>query len=348
MGGRTMGQRTPATVQDIARRAGISAGSVSRILNGKNKENRPSTVRLAAKVRRIASQLGYRPNAAARSMLKGRFGLIAFVTCGDAGTDWIPRSLVHGIHQAAEDADLRVVMSEFHRNRLGEADYVPRLLKESVVDGLIVYLDPRVQDLLLPQLEATRQAVVFTNSQRFDRAVYPKDMEGSKRATEELIAAGRKRIAYLRFDTGGGGAGGGHYSHVDRREGYLQAMREAGLKPVVWELPATKEVVPERAGIVEAALAAAGKVDGLVCYEQNEAVSAYVAATRLGRKVPKDLAIVGFHEREVRSVTGIGIPTAVVPFYEVGLEATRMLIRMIETGVHSEASRGVEYGVLKT
>lgn len=344
MGGLTMGQRTPATVQDIARRAGISAGSVSRILNGKNKENRPSTVRLAAKVRRIASQLGYRPNAAARSMLKGRFGLIAFVTCGDAGTDWIPRSLVHGIHQAAEDADLRVVMSEFHRNRLGEADYVPRLLKESVVDGLIVYLDPRVQDLLLPQLEATRQAVVFTNSQRFDRAVYPKDLEGSKRATEELIAAGRKRIAYLRFDTGGG-----HYSHVDRREGYVQAMREAGLKPVVWELPATKEVTPERAGIVEGVLAGgAGKIEAVVCYEQNEAVSAYVAAMRLGRKVPKDLAIVGFHEREVRSVTGIGIPTAVVPFYEVGLEATRMLIRMIETGVHSEASRGVEYGAVKT
>src|SRR5271154_5907221 len=109
---KTMNRTQPVTLEDVAARAGVSPGTVSRVLNGKNKENRPAIAKRSERIRRIALQLGYRPNAAARSISRGRFRAVAFVTCGDIGIDWYPISELNGIHAALDKLEWRLLFNE--------------------------------------------------------------------------------------------------------------------------------------------------------------------------------------------------------------------------------------------
>jgi DNA-binding LacI/PurR family transcriptional regulator len=70
----------------------------------------------------------------------------------------------------------------------------------------------------------------------------------------------------------------------------------------------------------------------VLCYEFEEAICMAFAAQRAGRRVPEDLEIVGFNEREIRSSSGLKIPTVVVPFQEVGRRAVEMVEKIIDTG----------------
>src|SRR5450755_342193 len=124
---KTMNRLQPSTLEDIAARAGVSVGTVSRVLNGKNKENRPAIARRSEKIRRIALQLGYRPNVAARSMLRGTFRAVAFVTCGDLGNDWYPIAALNSIHARLEASQWRLMFNELPASKIGDPKLVPNL-----------------------------------------------------------------------------------------------------------------------------------------------------------------------------------------------------------------------------
>jgi DNA-binding LacI/PurR family transcriptional regulator len=332
-----------ATIEDIARRAGVSPGTVSRVLNGKNKENRPSIAQRAANIRQIAAELGYRPNSAARSILRGRFGLVAFVTCGDWGVDWFPRSLLHGIHQGLEAQGTRLVVHEVKAAKLADPSYVPSLLRESAVDGIIVHLDPRFSASVVPYLEAQNLPVVWTNHPLPRRSVYPDDLSAGEMLTEDLIRQGHKRIGYLAYSV----AEPHHYSLQDRREGYRRAMGKAGLPLADCELPYPGEPLFGAVPMAGEFLKAHPECTAVVCYEIVEAISLCVAALEAGRRVPDDLRVSAFHEREVRSHTGIEVPTLIVPFYEVGMAAADMLHALIEGKQSGPKSVVVPYASVK-
>jgi LacI family transcriptional regulator len=329
-----------ATIQDIAVRAGVSPGTVSRILNGKNKENRPTMIQRAARVRELATELGYRPNAAARSILSGKFGLVAFVTCGDWGADWFPRSVLHGIHQALEEQHLRLVITEVKADRLNDPKYAPTLVREASVDGIIVHLDTRYGQSAIDYFESLNIPVIWVNNLMPRRAVYPDDEPAARMLTEQLIAEGHRKIGYVRF----GQEFVAHYSVAARREGYRAAMAAAGLPTREWERDYPGEALFGAEKMAAEFMDVCGDCTAAVCYEVSEAVTLHAAAARCGRRVPEDLKIVAFHEREVRSHTGLEIPTMLIPFYEIGYSAATMLMRISDGKVKNPASVAVEYG----
>ena len=81
----------------------------------------------------------------------------------------------------------------------------------------------------------------------------------------------------------------------------------------------------------------------VVCYEYEEAICLNVAAERMGRKVPDTLEIVGFHEREIRANSGLSIPTAIIPFRDLGTHAVEMVRLMIDSGDRNIPSVAVPF-----
>jgi LacI family transcriptional regulator len=126
------------TLSHIAREAGVTEMTVSNVLNGKNKENRPSSAKRASEIRTIAARLGYRPNAAARAVASGRFGAYGLLISSDPLRGNIFTGTWRGLFNALDEQGLRLVVGDVDATRFAEKDYLPRLVREWSVDGLIV------------------------------------------------------------------------------------------------------------------------------------------------------------------------------------------------------------------
>ncbi len=326
----TMNRPQPATLEDIANRAGVSAGTVSRVLNGKNKENRPAIARRSERIRKIAVQLGYRPNVAARSMLRGTFRAVSFVTCGDLGNDWYPISAINSIHATLEASQWRLMFNELPASKIGDPKLVPNLFRETSVDGLIINLLPAFSEDLVEYFEAQPLPCVWLNLKRAHSSVYPNETNGAELAVNYLLQRGHRKIGFFSRLF----ASPPHFSVLDRFAGYSQAMKAADLPgnrhlQLLGNREDAQQQTLDRAQIF---LRTFPDVEAVVCYEYEEAVSLVVAAERMGRRIPDSLEIVGFHEREIRASSGLSIPTVIIPFQELGAQAVKMVRQMIDTG----------------
>lgn len=319
---------SPVTIAEVARRAGVSKGTVSRILNGKNKENRPTIAERAKRVRAVAAELGYRPNAAARSIGAGRFNAVAFVTCSDVGDNYFPRQLIHGLHAGLQELGSRLVFSEVPAEALRDPAYVPQMLQESAVDGLIVYPNPALSEHIIPYFTQQRQPVVFANLSHEANALYPDERGGGTLAIDYFLERGRRRIGYLPRIVKEGWT---HSSEEDRRQSFLHAMQGRDLAPERTRTFHARDGI-DRPLAADLFLEAFKDVDAVLCYELEEALSLLLAALRRGLRVPEDLMILSYHEDEIRASTGVPIPTVIIPFFQLGEAAARMMAIMLDSG----------------
>lgn len=327
------------TIMQVAKRAGVNAATVSRVLNGKIKEDRPAIAKRAERIRKLAREMGYRPSSAARSVAQGRCGQMAFVTCG---FDWFPRGLLHGIHGQAESRNTRVIYSEVIAPGFADPSYVPRLLHESAVDGLLVHLNPTFTEHALPFFDAERLPTVVLNMKRPMNSVYADDVQGGYLATSTLLKKGHRRIGFFRRS-----GPYVHYSSEDRWQGYANAMQEARL--AYQSLPQEPEVAYGQLTprctleMAESYLSSNRRLTAVVCYEVQEAVLLKEAAMRLGLEGSKSPAVVCFSEENARFLSGMAIPTAVVPFPAIGVAATNMLLDLIDADQRHTPSRAIPY-----
>jgi len=328
------------TIEEVAAQAGVSPGTVSRVLNGKNKENRPAIAKRSERIRRIAKKLGYRPNAAARSIVSGQFGTVGFVTAGDAGTDWYPIAALNGIYAALAASHLRLLFNQIPAKLFSDPNVVPHLFRESTVDGLIVNLLPRFSNSLVPYFESQPAPCVWINLKLEQRSVYPDDTTAANIALPWLFERGHRNIGFLQrqFEANV------HYSVNDRLSGFCAAMRDAGLSdkrhlPLHGETDGTISTVMERA---EHFLRQFPDATAVICYEQEEAICLYTAALRAG-KLPGNFQVVGISQDCIRYLSGLPIPTVRIPFYQVGQEASAMLVDILATGERDIPSLPIPY-----
>jgi DNA-binding LacI/PurR family transcriptional regulator len=334
-------QSEPTTLQQVAARAGVSPGTASRFLNGKNKENRPAIAKRGDRVRLVAVQLGYRPNAAARSISRGRFRAVAFVTCGDIGTDWYPISELNGIHAALDKLEWRLLFNELPAAKINDSKLIPQLFRESAVDALLVNLLPDFAEKTIDYFEAQPVPCVWLNLKRDLRSVYPDDASGAAMGVRWLTKRGHKNIGYfsrLFIRTT-------HYSAADRFAGFTRTIKAEDLSPHRHlELYTDNlSVMPPVLQRAEQFLKTFPDTQAVLCYEYEEAICMRIAAQRLGRRVPEDLDIIGFSEREIHGRSGLNIAKLIVPFQEVGRRGVEMVEKIIDTGRLDVESISVPY-----
>lgn len=319
-----------ATLQDIAKRARVSKVTVSSVLTGRYVPKRSDAVRRAKRIHRIAAELGYRPNTAARAISSGRFGAAGLIlSAAKRGYSTLPQELVTGLCAALEAQGMHLSVAMLSDEELIDDAVMPRMLREWCMDGLLVNYNKHTPAGMAELLERLGAPALWLNCKRDHDCVHPDDFNAGRRATQQLIDMGHRRIAYLRFMTRPELAEEAHYSEVDRRDGYMAAMREAGLiAKVVEGDPAAKPDTAWRAETARRLLTGDERPTALVVYGNMDLMHIMLPAARLGLTVPEDLSVVVF--ADAPTMAEKAFTTWLVPQAAMGREAVALLNRKIE------------------
>jgi len=315
------------TIKQIAAKSGLSPVTVSHILNPKRtKLFREETRR---RVLEVARELGYRPNAAARAMSTGRFGAVALLLSAQQGRSYLPMGLLDGIHDALADAGMHLNVSKLPDEQLTSEGVVPKILRESMADGLLINYTDHIPDRMITLIEEYSIPSVWINSKQRGDCVHPDDFAAGRDATQRLIGLGHRRIAYADYVYTPRQVKSAHYSAADRQAGYEQAMNAAGLAPRILR-PKKPLPAERRLDFTCRWMAADDRPTALVGYGQHPVVAAWVLAREQGLTVGPDLSLIAIADRQV-TVAGMPISSMVVDEGAVGRGATEMLLDTIDS-----------------
>ena len=308
--------RTRPTLRDVALRAGLSHQTVSRVINN-NERVLPET---RAQVEAAIAELGYRPNAIARSMARGRSLTLACLSPNL--TDYTFASIIEGAENEARQQGYFLLSSSVP-DEAGFAALIEQLVPHRRVDGLLIinpYSDNRHR--LLPEnfpivYIGARPRTEVVDSVGLD------DADAGRQATEHLLRLGHRQIAHI----------SGPLSEdcsQDRCAGYAAALRAAGLAPD----PALQVEGDWSATSGYQALIRwqqAGRLPTAV-FAQNDRMALGVlrAARELNLKVPDQVAVIGIDDMPLASYFDPPLTTLRQDMFGIGREAVRRLIDGIE------------------
>lgn len=328
--GDTLGRRMP-TVNDVARLAGVSKGTVSKVLNGK------AGIRAETReqVEEAARQLGYRPNLQALSLMEGRTGTVGLLTHDLEGRFCLP--ILMGAEDALGSGKLSVFLCDARGDAIREQYHLEALLARRV-DGLIVVGDkaaprPSLGDLPVPVVYASGPSL-----DPRDTSVVTDDVQAGRIGAEHLVGIGRSKIAYVGGDPSYAGA-------HRRAEGVVSYLAEQGLELVIppmfgswsetWGYQATRQV-----------LTRAAEIDAIMCGNDQIARGVMDALREHGLRVPDDVAVLGHDNWETLALTARPPLSSIDANYqEVGSRAAELLFLAMagdpQPGVHTIVSRVV-------
>jgi LacI family transcriptional regulator len=321
----TQMDRANITIGDVAKRAGVSKMTVSRAINNKGEITEATRLRILE----VAAELGYRPSRVARGLATKKTMQLGLVV-PDITNPFFSR-IALGAQSAAWDHEYNVLLLNTMEQTEREQQIL-HLLEESQVDGVIL-CSPRLPDEQLNNLLAKQQSIVVINRQVVeDRAgvIYVDDRGGAIQAVRHLVGRDRKKIGLL-----AGPANSVSGKH--RVAGYITAYQETGLPyNTQWQISCE----PTHKGGERAAhtlFAEFPDIDGLLCYNDMVAVGALRACHALQRRVPADVAVIGFDDILLASISNPGLTTLHVSKYDIGVAAFNMLLARMN-GEHSQAA----------
>ena len=308
------------SIKDIARAAGVSHSTVSRSLSDSPLVN-PET---KARIQRLSSEMGYTPNAAARSLVMGLTRTVGVVVTTIA--DPFIAEVTQGIESTAYEHGYTVILASSNSDPAREIAAV-EMLRSKRVDGVIV-TSSRVGALYHDHLERIGVPVVLINnhseqSGRYTFSISVDNQHGGYLATQHLIELGHRRIAFVTAQVN-------HSSNMGRLAGYQLALSEAGL-----------------ASDPSLVVAGNGRVDGGVqswsslktlpepptavfCYNDMTAIGLLHAAQQAGLSVPQDLSVVGFDDILFALYVSPALTTIAQPQFEMGQQAMQMALDLMK------------------
>lgn len=302
------------TMADVAREAGVSLMTVSRAINDKDGISESTRDRIQA----IVERLGYRPSEIARSLVTDRTGTIGLVVIDNSNPFFseVARGVEHEAYAQGYNVFLCNTEEDIEREQA-----VLRSLEEKRVDGVLL-CSPRLDEAPLRSALKRHAAVVMINRRLGDPrfgVIMMDDERGGWIATEHLLNRGHRVIGYL---TGPERS----YSGQLRARGYRSALAAAGISPCAnWERPCLPVVESGREAAYDL-LTAQPDMTALFCYNDLSAVGAMQACADLGRRVPDDVAVVGFDDVPLAAWVTPSLTTCHVPMYDLGNQAVRLLL----------------------
>ncbi len=311
------------SIEDIARRAGVSHSTVSRAL----RDNPLISSQVREEIKQIAREMNYVPNAIAQSLQNQRTNTIGVVVTSIA--DPFFAEVVEGIEQIAKSAGLNVLLSTSHRDVEQEIAAIDNFHRRRV-DGILV-ADSRISKQHRKQVAQIAVPTVVINSQIEDQpemfySIAIDDRLGAQLAVEHLVTLGHTAIGYL-------GVGDRSLSNQQRLEGYRMVLREAGIRQMTnWVAMNDQDHV--RANDVTTGqkmlpqLVTAG-VTGIFCYNDMVAVGALLACHELGISVPQDLSLVGFDGIALGCYVTPPLTTVSQPMLDLGRCAMQILLDLL-------------------
>ena len=307
-------------LDEIARLSGVSRTTVSRVLNNKSEVKEATRQR----VLEIIRQSNFKPHAAARSLAGGRtrvLGVVILVGVSELFSWPYFSLLIQGITAACRALDYSVMLwlaEPGHERRT-----LAQILRSGLIDGLVIS-SMLVDNPIVPALEENNTPFLLigrhpTNPQA--NYVDVENLNGARKATAHLLRLGRRRVATINGPLN-------IIAGADRHEGYLVALRDRGL-PVDSNLIRESNFT-EAGGYHAMQQLLPYAPDAVFAGNDLMALGALQALREAGRRVPEDLALVGFDDVPFAASTVPALTTVRQPIQQAGQLSAEMLIDLIE------------------
>jgi len=305
------------SIKDVARKAGVSIASVSRVLSGK-----PGvSAETAERIRKVIEELDYRPHLGARGLAKRTTGNIAVV---------VPRgsfilnnpffsTILEGVAKGIDKTDYNMLMSFTSLQQ-------KRLLETQSVDGAILF-SPRNEELSLEWLKSIKLPIVVVGSYLEESpfpCVRPDEEDGIRQAVTALYQLGHRNIGIIN------GPMSSMHS-VRCLNGYKNTLLELGLDYSSENVVEIDEFdVFKATKAMKAFLKDHRKITGVVCSSDYLAIGVIKAATMIGLSVPEDLSVVGLDDVPISDFITPSLSSVHVDLVGIGKRATSILMDMIQ------------------
>lgn len=322
MPAKSVGKLARPTLAHVAREAGVSMMTVSRAIRGTPNVDHATRDRIME----IAAKLGYRPDFAARSTATGRFNAIALLLSTADGLSTLPARLLRGIQDELVSRTINLIVSMLPDQSLIEEWGAPTALTHRMCDGLLINYTHQIPRTLIETIHRHQMPAIWINTDQPVNAVRPDDVQAGRIGTEYLIERGHRRIAYVDLSGTAIPVEKRHYSHHDRLEGYLQAMRSAGLPPILTERDASFGA-EERVGSILRLLRSPSPPTAYLAYGADFYIG--MAAASEGQRAGTDFSVVIFAS-ESPNIYGKHTTTVLTPDADMGALAIRLLLERIQ------------------
>ena len=310
------------SLKDLAKELGVSVSTVSRAL-----KNHPDISReLTEKIQKLANERNYTPNPLAMGLLRQQTKMIGVIV-PDIVTHFFS-SIISGIESFAEDKGYFIVIASSNESYKKEVEYVNNLLKTRV-EGLIVCLSQETKDFShFENLIQNGIPIVF-----FDRVceslntptVTVDGADAVKSIVRHFHQNGCKRIAYI--------SGPKILSIAkNRKQGYLQGLKECGLKYHPELLVECNLSANEASLAARKLLSLPQKPDAIFGINDTIAFAAMKEIKKHGLKIPDDIALIGFTDELHSTVVDPTLTSVTHPTFQMGQEAARLFFKWIESG----------------
>lgn len=310
------------TIKDIARTLNISVSTVSYALNG---GPRSVPTRVREDVKRVARELGYRPNRLARSLITGRTSTIGVIPSNQQAdlllTPYLQTAL-NGVMNACEDLEQDVLV--FTRCDQMEVEKIADSLFDGRVDGLIfVAMPPNSKLLELVRQHGIPFATISTAEAEDALQFGCDNLQGVRLAIEHLVSLGHRKIGHI----------SGLQSLMDaqlRLSAFHELVQEFGLELREEWVRCGSFLRHKGERAATEILQLEDRPTALFCANDEMAMGASIAAAKLGLSVPHDVSVVGFDDTPLASAVTPSITTVRQPIAELAMLATHALVSLVK------------------
>lgn len=312
------------TIRDVARAAGVSVSTVSRVLNKKGTISEETTLR----IKKAMVELKYVPNDFARNFANGSPRAIALVIdVADARSyaNSFFNSTVFGIETAAHRNDYSLVVTNGSLS-CGGISSVERLALGRKVDGVILPISLLDRAFLAKLDELNFPCAILGRTEEPDIETSWVDINNTQAgvlAARHLVQHGYKRIAFV-------SDAGKETFNADRISGFCRELDASGLGVDRSLIIHAEPGIDNAVSLVSTLLKSTNRPDAVLCGSDIVALGALRAAKREGLNVPEDFGILSFDNTVVTDLAEPGISSMDVDTYELGEQAAEILINQIE------------------
>lgn len=310
------------TIQDIARLAGVSKATVSRVLN----RNVSVSSELSERVMRVIQENGFVPNITATGLAGGKTRLVGVLV---PPLTWpaIPEML-RGVAEYIEDTPYEFILYSIRPLR-NHSDILDRILSMRMASGLLAILPGDLTSHLAGHFQQGLPLVLIDDQEKPAHIPWVgiDNVTGAYEATKYLLELGHRRIAYIQGPRE-------FYCVAERYQGYLRALREAGIVPDPalifqgrFDEPSGRECATDLFARPRESWPSA-----VFASNDQMAYGILKVAEQMGVRVPEDISVVGFDDNLLSAHLRPPLTTIRQPFFQMGYKAIEMLLTMIDPG----------------
>ena len=307
------------TIVDVGRVAGVSAKTVSRVLN----DEPHVSPAVKQRVREAADALDYHPNVFAQALVRRKSNMIGLVYENPSPSYVV--ELQKGVLERLTSERYRLVVIPI-RSVSEHAGEVVGMLRSAALDGVVLAPPASDNPIILNQLRDARIVCARIAPTRMIDAAPSNlldDVAAAREIAEYVIRLGHREIAIIRGDPT-------HASTEARMLGYMQALHSAGIEMRLERIEPGLFTFDSGLAAARDILARSDRPTAILAQNDDMAVGAMMAAREVGLSIPQDLSVVGFDDSEVSRVTWPRLTTVRQPVFEMAVAAAEMVVAQLE------------------